>query len=134
MRNMFAGLLLVCILTSCSNEQPKKPTSDYQAKKTSISDQEKSAPLSFLSVRSDYHKNLLGNWVIEGTVSNNATVATYKNITLRIQYVDADGGKMIKDDAQIDGEVKPNNTLDFKIKEPKVKGARSVTVKILSAE
>jgi hypothetical protein len=135
MRNTLAIFLIstALLFTACGGDDVKH-SSDYQEKKASIADQEKSSPKSFLTVKFDYHKNLLGKWVVEGEVKNSGSVITYKNITLQVEYMDKDGGTMIKDNEAIDGEVKPNSSLDFKIKEPKVKGARSVNVKIVSAE
>ena len=49
-------------------------------------EKEKKSPKSFLSVKGHDRHNLIGQTVIIGTVSNNATVVSYKDIDLELLF------------------------------------------------
>jgi len=102
--------------------------------KTSLQSQEISSPTSFLEFKTDAHKNLLGQWVIEGTIMNSATLATYKNILVKLTYVDVDGKTISKENQAIEGDIRAGGSLDFKIKRPNIRDARNVVVSLVSAE
>lgn len=68
------------IITSCNH----KPS--YNEVRMSLGEQEKSNPKMFLSVDGTYRKNFVGEWVIEGMISNSASVANYKDVVLKVDF------------------------------------------------
>ena len=88
-------LLLTCVhvilingLISCdSGSSLNYDTSpSYEQTKMSLEDTELQNPTSFLSSDGTYRKNLMGEWVLEGKISNSATIATYKDVVLTVRF------------------------------------------------
>lgn len=62
-------------------------TSTYQEKKLSVLEVERANPAQFLSAEGTYNRTLFGKKVkIHGSVSNKATVANFKDITIEMTY------------------------------------------------
>lgn len=62
-------------------------TSTYQEKKLSVLEVERANPAQFLSAEGTYNRTLFGKKIkIHGTVTNKATVANFKNITIEMIY------------------------------------------------
>ncbi len=77
---------------SCGNGSPFKngpsSTQNYEQNKMSLEDQEKSNPTRFLSSKGTYREEVFGHKkVIEGTITNKATVATFKDVVLHFTFL-----------------------------------------------
>lgn len=84
----FAGVICIAPFAAChSSTSPGNfsPPS-YQEQKLSIEEHEKQNPLHFLSSGGEYRKNMLGRFVLDGTIVNSATVATYKDVVIEISF------------------------------------------------
>ena len=127
--------LLVCsiiiLFASCSSSN--NPSAGYEQKKTSLSDMERNAPLKFLKVISSHHTNIIQQMVIDGEISNSATLISYKDVELRIKYLDKDGAVLDREKQIIYDSVGPNATMSFKIKTKVAGGTKAVTVDIVKA-
>ena len=78
-------------ISSCNNAPASASgmpnTQNYEQNKMSLEDQEKSDPLKFLSTKGTYRSKLIGKkFVIEGTIKNDATLATYKDVTIEFTF------------------------------------------------
>ena len=87
------GLIIIVafILTNCNNSEFPSDSfnseQSYQETKMTLEEEESKNPTSFLEVNATYSKNLIGEWVISGTISNSATIVTYKDVVLIIEFV-----------------------------------------------
>ena len=81
MRNLIFVLSII-IFTSCDSEKSTnyslEPT--HEDIKISLEQKEKQSPTDFLNVEGTYRQNLINQWVIEGVITNNASLATYKDV------------------------------------------------------
>jgi hypothetical protein len=119
---------------SCKNKDAKQATSDsYQKSKETIEDIEKKQPSNFLTVSGRNKHNLIGQTVIKATISNQATVVTYKDVKVRLTFISKTGTKLEEDEETIYEEIKPGASVDFKSKYFAPKGTASVNLKISEA-
>ena len=134
MKNIAIIAILCLMLSACSDSANNQhPSSKYEEKKASIADMEKESPLKFLKVTGSFRNNLANQTVIEGEVSNKATLTSYKNIEVSVNFKDKEGSSIEKQKHTLDENVKPGETTDFKIKVSHVKDAESVTIDIVDA-
>jgi hypothetical protein len=133
------GILIVGImagLAACSNpeEEQKAAKKNYEAVTLSVEEIEKKSPLLFLSVSGGDKKNLLGQTVIKGNISNSAKMVTFKDVTVQLSFYSKTGALLMQDQEIIYDEVAPGSTIRFKSKYFSPKGTQDVAMKILSAK
>ncbi len=136
LRPMKQGMIIAatCLLIAgCNSANNQHPSAKYEEKKASMADMEKDSPLKFLKISGSHRSNLINQTVVEGEVVNKATLTTYKDIKLQFTFLDKEGGTIEKQKHNLDEEVKPGATADFKIKVKHVKDATSVTMDIVDA-
>ena len=108
-------------------------SSSYQKTKMTLEEKEKQNPTSFLATKGTYWKNLIGEWVIKGTISNSATIATYKDVVLRI-YFYSKTGTLLGTEKKIIYEYFPaRQTKKFKIKTYGYQGTKKIDWEIIRA-
>ncbi len=134
MKSLYSLILFCLIFSACDTANSSHPSVQYEEKKKSLKESETDNPLKFLKVKGSLRTNIVGQTVVEGEITNNATLVSYKNMKLQIIFKDADGSVIEKDNKVIDDVVKPNSTDDFKVKLSHVKGASTVSVDITGAE
>jgi len=128
----FFSILVLIFFFSCGSSEIQSEAETYEKAKESLSDKEKNNPLKFLKVTGDDKKNLIGQTVISGTVTNSATVIAYKDI--RIKMLSYKDGKMVEEHEDvIDGIVKPGSTKSFKTRYRLPKGTDSIALSVMSA-
>lgn len=133
MKKIILVLLAPILLWNCNSANNQHPSSKYEEKKASVEEMERDSPLKFLKVTASHHGNLINQTVVEGEISNKATLASYKNIELSINFLDKDGSSIDKQKHTINDVIKPGSSNEFKIKISHVKGAESVSVDITGA-
>ena len=132
MRNIIALLFVSVMFFGChSGEQ--QPSAKYEEKKATLEDMERDSPLKFLRVNASHRGNLLNQTVVEGEITNKATLVSFKNIQVQVSFLDKDNALIEKQKETLDEVVKPGTSMDFKIKTSHVKGANSVTIDIIAA-
>ena len=129
---MKLSLLFSCLffLLSC-NSNTSSPT--YEDTKQTLLEKEKSTPTIFLEVTGTYRKNLIDQLVLEGTISNNATLATYKDVVLNITYYSKTQTELGSEEKTVFDFFKPATKKDFKIKVSGYQETESVGLDIISA-
>jgi hypothetical protein len=75
-------------------------------------DRERAEPAKFLHVNFTWRKNMIRQSVVEGTLANRASLASYRNIVLRITYTRAKKGNVTVR-TRIDGAVRVGDTIRF---------------------
>lgn len=134
MLKLFAFAAFVCTLLSCSNNaMNERDVTAYNKQKQSLLIEEKTKPLSFLKVYASDKKNIWGSTVVKGTISNTATVCSYKEVRLKLLSFDKGGKPLEEHEDVIDGPVKPNDSKDFKLRYHLPKSTDSVSVNVMSA-
>lgn len=129
-RIFFISCLVV--LFACTNNN-KEHDINYEKTKQTLADKEKNNPLHFLKIASNDKKNLLGQTVVKGNITNTATVCSYKNV--RIKTLTYTKGKMTEEHEDVlDDIIKPNSSENFKLKYRLPKGTDSVALSVMYAE
>ena len=128
--SLVAVMMLACALKSCHSDSSSAGYSNsrhsYQSTKMSLEEQEKGNPLSFLSCDGTYRKNLLGEWVLEGTISSSASVAEYKDVVLEVHFYSKTNTDLGTEYHTVYEYFPPGKSKRFKIKTYGYKGAKKV--------
>jgi len=133
MKSIVSALLVCIAMGSCQTANTQRPSMQYDEKKTSLEQMERDSPLRFLKVRGKHHKNMLNRIVVEGEVTNSATIVTYKNIVLQITYLDEKGAVISKQKETLEEVVPANSSATFKLRTNHKKGLGSISLDIVGA-
>lgn len=124
------GLALLAVLQACSHgstysgdssgagtytasvEQPKT-AEELRAELLST---EQAAPADYLEVGGTYHRNLINQLVLEGDVSSNATLATYKDPVLSVTWYSKTQTEIGTQQYPVYEILRPHGTAHFKLK------------------
>jgi hypothetical protein len=106
---------------------------DYQEQKLTIEEQEKQNPLRFLSSRGEYRKNLFGRFVLDGTIINSATVATYKDVVIEISFYSKTETLLGTKQHSFYEYYPPGSTKTFQLKVEDYEGAATIGWEVVRA-
>ena len=137
MKRSFACLLILTIVFSaCSSDESKdkKIADKYEDTKVSLEEIEKKSPEKFISVKGTDKKNLLGQTVVKGKVQNNAKMATFKDIDVKLFFYSKTGVLLQEDQEMIYETVAPGEIKSFKSKYFAPKGTDSIGMRVVSAK
>lgn len=129
--------IMLVTLSACSNSDKKgteKTKDQYEQTKESLGETEKKNPGRFLSVSGHDKRNLIGQTVVKGTLSNNATVSSFKDVELEISFFSKTGALLEKDKETIYETLSPGDSKNFKTKYFAPKGTDSVALKVMGAK
>lgn len=112
----------------------KKDKDKYEQTKETLEETEKKNPKRFLSVDGYKRRNLIRETVVKGTITNKATVTSYKDIDVEISFYSETGALLLKDHEVVYKVIAPNSSEDFKYKTYAPKGSDSVSMKIVNAK
>lgn len=132
---LFSAAIL-SLLISCSDKAEKeaKNADKYEKTKLSLEEIEKQAPEKFISVKGTDKKNLIGQTVVKGKIQNNAKMATFKDIDVKLFFYSKTGVLLQEDQEMIYETVAPGETKSFKSKYFAPKGTDSIGMKVISAK
>jgi type II secretory pathway pseudopilin PulG len=130
----FAIVLIVIvaaiILTSILNNSG----SSYQEKIMTVEEIELSQPTSFLSADGDYRENFWGNkFKVNCTITNKATVATYKDATVRVTYYSKTKTVLGSNDYTVYEVFSPTSTKTVELTIENYKDVESIGWEVISA-
>lgn len=106
---------------------------DTQLLKTELEQKEANNPLQYLSVHGKMHKNLLGKKIIKGSITNFASVASYKSLQMAVIFLSNNETELQTQQFFVNDFVTPNNKISFRsvfVAPPETAGFR---IKVLSA-
>jgi hypothetical protein len=115
-------IAIAFLLTNCNNSGNNSDydgaySSSYQEQKMSLEDKELANPTDFLDATGTYRENLLGDKLkINGTITNSATVATYKDAVVRVTYYSKSKTNLGSEDYTIWDIFPPHSTKKFNLK------------------
>lgn len=135
MRLITLALLLLIGLVSCKDKAKEKPfdNNSYETVKETLADKEKNNPARFLVVSNKDRKNLIGQTVVKGTITNKATVCIYKDVELHLSFFSKTGVKLDEGIETIYEVILPGKTVKFKTKYFAPKGTDSVAIRVRKA-
>lgn len=133
---VFASLLTAA---SCGSSDKKakddpKTREKYEQKKESLGEDEKKNPSMFLAVDGHDKKNLIGQTVVRGNITNNAKVTTFKDIDIEISFFSKTETLLEKDKETIYEVLAPGENKSFKTKYFAPKGTDRVELKVTGAK
>ena len=133
MKELLFCLLMMTTTISCNNKDKKFNEHSYEEHKISLAVSEKDSPKTFLKLSGDDHRNILGKIVYRGSIKNTATIASYKEIRVKLLYY-KNGSLVANHEELFEAAIAPNDTYDFKAKYKTPHGTDSVAAYIMSAK
>lgn len=129
-------LALSVAFFSCdsSNKYDIHAADKYENSKETLADTEKKNPDRFLKVESRDKRNLFGQTIVKGTLTNTAKVISFKDVDIKLSFYSKTGALLEEDQEVIYETVSPGASKNFKTKYFAPKGTDSVAIKVLSAK
>ena len=122
-------------LLACKNDKKdtKFDTKTYEQVKETLAEKEKNNPARFLTAISRHRKNIIGQTVVIGTLTNKATVCWYKDVELRLSFYSKTAVKLDEGMETVYENIAPGKTVKFKTKYFAPKGTDSVAILVNKA-
>lgn len=126
----------VCGLPSCGGKTDNAAAEkeSYEQARARLEEKERKNPSQFLKVTAKDKRNLIGQTVIRGELSNGAKVCIYKDVELELSFFSKTGVLLQKDPETIYEIIAPGKTVSFKTKYFAPKGTDSVSIRVLNAK
>jgi hypothetical protein len=130
---LFATILF---FSACGLAGNKETTAEkeYEKTKETLEETEKKNPTRFIKVEGEKKKNLIGQTVVRGEITNNAKVVTYKDVDVKLSFYSKTGAVLEEDHETIYENVAPGATVKFKSKYFTPRGTDSVSFKVVEAK
>jgi hypothetical protein len=136
MKKYFAVVILVAIFLFACNEndslQQKKQS--YEVTKKELLSKEQKDPTAFISISGHNKKNIVGQTVVRGTLTNKASIAVFKDVDIKLSFYSKTKALLETDKETIFEILEPGESKDFKTKYFAPKGTDSVGLQVLSAK
>lgn len=135
MKPLFACSLLALTLLACKNNTGEKKfdNASYETVKESLAEKEKKNPARFLVVNNRDRKNLIGQTVVIGTLTNKASICWYRDVELKLSFYSKTGVKLDEGLETVYENIAPGKSVKFKTKYFAPKGTDSVAIIITKA-
>ena len=135
MKKIIVFACLFTVLFSCKNDKKEKKfdTETYEKVKETLADKEKKNPAKFIMVSDHHRKNLIGQTVVIGNLTNRATVCWYKDVEIKLSFFSKTGVKLDEGLETVYENIGPGKTVKFKTKYFAPKGTDSVAVVVTKA-
>jgi hypothetical protein len=135
MKKLIAIIFLCTAFYACKEEKKEKKfdTVSYEKVKETLAEKEKNNPAKFLKVENRDRKNLIGQTVVIGHLTNNATVCWYKDVDVKLSFFSKTGVKLDEAIETVYENIGPGKTIKFKTRSFAPKGTDSVAVMVMKA-
>lgn len=137
MKKLLVIIFSSVIIFSCNQSDSTKSAKEkdsYEATKESLQDKETKTPQNFLTVAGHDKHNLIGQTVVKATVTNNAKVASYKDVDLKLDFYSKTGTLLETDKETVYEVIAPGQSKNFKTKYFAPKGTDSVALAVTAAK
>jgi hypothetical protein len=137
MKSIALVLALIAVgFVSCnsSDKKAEKGKDKYEQTKENLGDSEKHNPQRFITIGGHDKHNLIGQTVVKGTLTNTASVSSFKDVNIEISFFSKTGTLLEKDQETVYETLAPGDSKNFKTKYFAPKGTDSVSLKVLSAK
>lgn len=136
MKKLICALFIITFFFACKDDkkaEKKFNEKTYEENKESLADKERNNPARFLIVDNHDRKNLIGQTVVIGHLTNKATVCTYKDVEVKLKFYSKTGVKLDEGIETLYETIPPGEKVKFKTKYFSPKGTDSVSVEVLKA-
>ena len=136
MYKLLFALITSATFFSCQSTESKRNSdiNSYEVSRENLLSKEKKTPEYFLSVSGHDRRNLFGQTVVRGTVTNKATVASYKDIDVKMDFYSKTGTLLETDHETVYEVIPAGQSKSFKTKYFAPKGTDSVALHVVSAK
>lgn len=135
MRKAILLLIIPLTLSACDSlDRVDRKKKSYQKTTEEIGEIERKTPKEFLTVVVNDKKNMVGQTVVKGSITNIAKVATFKDVDIRLTFYSKTKSVLEQDVETIYETVGPGNSAPFKSKFFAPKGSDSVGAEVLTAK
>jgi len=124
--------MFACSSDSATKEKTEKES--YQLTKAELLKKEQKNPKDFITVTGYNKKNILGQTVVKGTLSNKASIAIFKDVDIKLSFYSKTRALLETDNETEYIALGPGESKDFKTKYFTPKGTDSVALKVLGAK
>lgn len=133
-KTIVVSALVIISLNIYGHFNSSNSNGSYYENKMTIEQMENSEPLKFLSIDGTYNKSFWGTKIkIQGKINNKATIATYKDATIRVIYYSKTKTNIGSKDYTIYELFLPNSTKVFDLKIDNFKNVNSIGLDIINA-
>ncbi|NSW46404.1 MAG: hypothetical protein HPY79_11380 [Bacteroidales bacterium] len=116
------------------NTNDNSSEESYEEKVMTIEEIEYSQPTNFLSADATYRENFWGDKIkVKCSITNNATVATYKDVMIRITYYTKTGTEITSEEHVIYEVFPPNSTKTVELKIDNYAHVNSIDCEVIGA-
>lgn len=129
---IFPAILFSCNADTAKNVQAQKES--YELTKENLLKKEQKDPQNFLMVNGRDKRNILGQTVVKGSITNKATVAVFKDVDLKLSFYSKTRALLETDKETIFELLHPGESKNFKTKYFAPKGTDSVALEVLGAK
>lgn len=130
---LIASLTFYSCNQSDSNNTANEKT-NYEKTKENLQEKETKSPENFLVVAGHDRHNLLGQMVVKGSITNKATVASYKDVDVKLDFYSKTGTLLETDKETVYEIIAPGQSKNFKTKYFAPKGSDSVALAVTGAK
>lgn len=131
---IFFLAIATTMLISCNTDNTETEEASYEQTRKVLQEKEQKNPANFLTVVGQDKKNLLGQTVIKGKLTNHATIAVFKDVDIKLFFYSKTKALLETEVETIFEQVQPGQTKDFKTKYFAPKGTDSVGIVVVSAK
>ena len=126
----FSGIFFM----ACHSDNAVKENQSYNETKTSLLKKEQKNPATFIIVKGISKKNIVGQTVVKGTLVNKASVATFKDVDIKLTFFSKTKALLETDRETIYQILNPGESQNFKTKYFAPKGTDSVGLEVIGAK
>ncbi len=119
---------------ACNSGNAVREKESYKETKATLLKKEEKDPAVFIMVKGNSKKNIVGQTVVKGTLVNNASVATFKDVNIKLSFYSKTNALLETDKETIFEILNPGESQDFKTKYFAPKGTDSVGLQVLGAK
>ena len=87
----------------------------YEKVKETLAEKEQKNPAKFLVISNRDRKNIIGQTVVLGTLTNRATVCWYKDVEIKLSFFSKTGVKLDEGLETVYENIGPGKTIKFKV-------------------
>lgn len=134
-RHFVLIILAATFLFACNeNDSAHNKKESYELTKKALLSKEQKDPTTFISISGHNKKNIVGQTVVRGTLTNKASIAVFKDVDIKLSFYSKTKALLETDKETIFEILEPGESKDFKTKYFAPKGTDSVGLQVLGAK
>ncbi len=131
---VFVGIFVIVPMIDTNNYNSDLQPETYVEKKMTIEEIENSQPTQFITVEGQYNKSFWGTKIkLNGNIRNQATIADYKDVTIRVTYYTKTKSILTTQDHTIYEVFQPNSITPFNFSVDNYQDVDSIGLGIVNA-